>query len=398
MLFNLSDKFGVWWKMIAGLVGLVVSVATLAVPPIVPAPPQLAAEGYLLVDASTGKALVEFNADQRLPPASLTKIMTSYVAAQELQRGTVNLIDEVTISIKAWRMEGSRMFIREGTRVRLEDLLRGVVVQSGNDASVALAEHIAGSEEAFADVMNQYANMLGMESTNFANATGLPDENHYTTATDLTKLTIALINNFPDHYKMYSEKFFTYADIRQPNRNRLLSRDSSVDGVKTGHTDAAGYCLVASALRDDMRLISVVMGAGSEESRAVESQKLLTYGFRYFETAPLYKAGDSLKQVRVWGGQHGSVHLGLADDMTLTIPKGSRSELEAQTDVQKEVHAPLKQGDQLGTLTVKLPDGESITVAIEALNDVQESGMLSRLRDSIVLFFLTLFGGDPLSI
>lgn len=365
---------------------------------IIPAAPQLAAEGYLLVDAATGKALVEFNADQRLPPASLTKVMTSYVAAHELQRGTISLEDEVDISVKAWRMEGSRMFVREGTRVNLEDLLRGIVIQSGNDATVAVAEHIAGSEEAFTDVMNQYAERLGMDNTHYANSTGLPDENHYTTAKDLVKLTIELIQRFPEHYKMYAEKHFTYANIRQPNRNRLLMRDSSVDGVKTGHTEAAGYCLVASAVRGDMRLISVVMGAESEESRAVESQKLLTYGFRYFETAPLYRADESLKQVRVWGGRHGSVHLGLAEDLVLTIPRGSRSELEARIDVQPEVHAPLRKGDRLGSLTVNIPDGDSISVAIEALNDVNESGFLSRLWDSIVLFIIKLFGGDPLTL
>lgn len=368
-----------------------------ATPVIVPAPPQLAANGYLLMDSKTGTALVEHNAGQRLPPASLTKIMTSYVVAQELRRGAIDVNDEVEISIKAWRMEGSRMFIREGTKVRLEDLLRGVIIQSGNDASVALAEHVAGSEDAFADVMNQYAAQLGMTDTNFMNATGLPDENHYTTANDLAKLTVAMINDFPEHYKIYSEKHFTYADIRQPNRNRLLMTDSSVDGVKTGHTDAAGYCLVASAVRDDMRLISVVMGTSSEGSRARESQKLLTYGFRYFETASLYKAGEMLKQVRVWGGQHGSIKLGLAEDMILTVVRGSRDGMKATIDVQPEVHAPLGKGAALGSLTVNLPDGEEIVVPLEALNAVAESGFFASLWDAIVLFFLKLFGGDPLA-
>jgi D-alanyl-D-alanine carboxypeptidase (penicillin-binding protein 5/6) len=364
---------------------------------IVPAPPQLAAEGYLLIDAETGSTLVEFNANQRLPPASLTKIMTSYVAAEELKRGSISLGDEVDISVKAWRMEGSKMFIREGTKVKLEDLLRGIIIQSGNDSSVALAEHVAGSEDAFADVMNQYAIHLGMTNTKFANATGLPDENHFTTASDLAMLTRTMINTYPAHYKIYSEKFFTYNNIRQPNRNKLLMRDSSVDGVKTGHTDAAGYCLIASAKRGNMRLISVVMGASSEESRAIESQKLLTYGFRYFETAPLYKANESLKQVRVWGGQHGSVHVGLGRDVTLTIPKGSRADLTAQIDMATEVHAPLNEGDQLGTLTISLPDGEEITASIQALNGVVESGAFSRLWDAIALFFLKLLGGDPLA-
>lgn len=370
---------------------------TLAAPAIIPSAPQLAAEGYLLIDAKTGDALVDFNAGQRLPPASLTKLMTSYIAAKELERGTISHDDMVNISVKAWRMEGSRMFIREGTQVRLEDLLRGMIIQSGNDASVALAEHIAGSESAFADIMNQYAAQLGMVDTNFMNATGLPDENHYTTAKDLSLLAVALINEFPEHYKMYSEKSFTYNEIRQANRNRLLYRDSSVDGVKTGHTDAAGYCLVASAVRGDMRLISVVMGADSEEARATESQKLLTYGFRYFETAPLYSAGEMIKQVRVWGGQHSSVKLGVTGDVVMTIPRGSRDELQATLDLVSEVRAPLEDGQELGSITITMHTGDTVEIPVKTLNAVQEAGFFSKLWDSIMLFFLKLFGGDPLA-
>ena len=368
----------------------------LASPEIIPAPPELAAEGYLLIDATTAASLVEFNADQRLPPASLTKIMTSYVAAKEIERGTVTLDDQVAVSIKAWRMEGSRMFIQEGTKVRLEDVLRGIIVQSGNDASVALAEHVSESEDAFADLMNQYAQQLGMRDTHFVNATGLPDENHYTTASDLSRLTVALINQFPEHYKMYSEKHFTYSDIKQPNRNKLLMRDSSVDGVKTGHTNAAGYCLIASAVRDDMRLLSVVMGASSEEGRAAESQKLLTYGFRYFETARLYRADKALRQVRVWGGQHSTVKLGLTADVVMTIPKGVREQLEAGIQVKNEIHAPIEKGDELGSLTVSVPGKEDISVPLTALNGVQEAGLFVRIWDSILLFFVSISGGDPL--
>ena len=368
----------------------------LASPGIIPAPPELAAEGYLLIDATTAASLVEFNADQRLPPASLTKIMTSYVAAKEIERGTVTLDDQVAVSIKAWRMEGSRMFIQEGTKVRLEDMLRGIIVQSGNDASVALAEHVSESEDAFADLMNQYAQQLGMRDTHFVNATGLPDENHYTTASDLSRLTVALINQFPEHYKMYSEKHFTYSDIKQPNRNKLLMRDSSVDGVKTGHTNAAGYCLIASAVRDDMRLLSVVMGASSEEGRAAESQKLLTYGFRYFETAHLYRADEALRQVRVWGGQHSTVKLGLTADVVMTIPKGVREQLEAGIQVKNEIHAPIKKGDEIGSLTVSVPGKEDISVPLTALNGVQEAGLFVRIWDSILLFFVSISGGDPL--
>ena len=385
-----------WKRVFAAGVLFFTGFGAQAAPAIIPAPPQLAAEGYLLIDAATGAALVQFNADQRLPPASLTKIMTSYVAAKEIERGTITLDDQVAVSIKAWRMEGSRMFIQEGTKVRLEDILRGIIVQSGNDASVALAEHVSGSEDAFADLMNQYAQQLGMTDTRFVNATGLPDENHYTTANDLSRLTVALINQFPEHYKIYSEKYFTYSEITQPNRNKLLMRDSSVDGVKTGHTDAAGYCLVASAVRGDMRLLSVVMGASSEEGRAAESQKLLTYGFRYFETAHLYLADEALRQVRVWGGQHSTVKLGLLADVVMTIPKGVRGELQAKIQIKNEIHAPIEKGDELGSLTVSVPDKEVISVSLIALNGVQGAGFFARIWDSILLFFVGISGGDPL--
>ena len=328
--------------------------------------------------------------------------MTSYVAAKQLALGTISLEDQVDISVEAWRMEGSRMFVREGTKVRLEDLIRGIVIQSGNDASVAVAEHIAGSESAFAELMNQYALQLGMTGTNYVNSTGLPDENHYTTAHDLALLTIALVSEFPEHYSIYKERSFTYGapgeqPKRQSNRNKLLFRDSSVDGVKTGHTKAAGYCLVASALREGMRLISVVMGASSEEIRARESQKLLTYGFRYFETSSLYKADNVLKQVRVWGGQHSSIRLGLMEDLVLTIPRGSRKTLKTIIDIDDEVHAPLSMGDKLGTLTVRLSENETTSLPLVALNSVKASGFLASLWDSIRLFFLKLFNGDPLA-
>ncbi|MGI9322545.1 MAG: serine hydrolase, partial [Pseudomonadales bacterium] len=279
--------------------------------PIIPAPPSLSSGGYLLMDVATGTKLVEFNADEKLPPASLTKIMTSYIAAVELQRGTINEEDQVAISVKAWQMEGSRMFIQEGTKVGLMDLLRGVIIQSGNDASVAVAEHIAGGEDSFAALMNQHAEQLGMTSSSFVNATGLPDDSHYTTASDLALLTAALIRQFPEHYSIYAEKYFTYNDIRQSNRNRLLWEDDTVDGVKTGHTQAAGYCLVSSADRAGLRLVAVVMGAESEAARVQDSRKLLTYGFRFFETAQLYDAGEPVKKLRLWGGVENAISVGL---------------------------------------------------------------------------------------
>jgi D-alanyl-D-alanine carboxypeptidase (penicillin-binding protein 5/6) len=315
-----------------------------------------------------------------------------------LRAGTISNADEVLISVKAWRMKGSLMFIREGTRVSVEDLIRGVIIQSGNDASVALAEHIAGSEEAFVDVMNQQAERLGMTNTHFMNSTGLPDENHYTTARDMARLTVELINRFPEHYKIYSETSFTYNNISQRNRNKLLFRDKTVDGVKTGHTEAAGYCLVSSAVRDDMRLVSVVMGALTEPARAIESQKLLTYGFRYFETATLYAGNESLKRVRVWGGTHESINLGLSQDIVVTLPRGARTGLTASTVVDREIHAPLTSGQELGKLTIQISDEESLSQPLVALNAVERAGLFSRLWDAISLFFLNLFGGDPLAL
>lgn len=380
----------------SGLLTIWLSVASAASDPIIPAPPQLAASAYLLIEATTGKVLVDFNSDQRLPPASLTKMMASYVAASELERGTISKADMVSISVRAWRMQGSRMFVQEGTKVKLDDLLRGIVIQSGNDASVALAEHIAGSEEAFADLMNQHGLRLGMVDTNFVNATGWPDENHYTSARDLANLAIALINVHPEHYKIYSEKTFTFNDITQRNRNSLLFRDNTVDGVKTGHTDAAGYCLVSSAMRNGMRLVSVVMGANSESSRSTESQKLLTYGFRYFETVNLYARDVSLRKVRVWGGTHQSINLGLEEDVVLTIPRGSRDNLMANVEINKEIHAPLQKGQQLGNLTIA--GGTSLSTPLVALNAVEEAGFFSRLWDTLSLLFLKMFSGDPLAL
>jgi D-alanyl-D-alanine carboxypeptidase (penicillin-binding protein 5/6) len=380
----------------SGLLTIWLSVASAASDPIIPAPPQLAASAYLLIEATTGKVLVDFNSGQRLPPASLTKMMTSYVAASELERGTISKADMVSISVRAWRMQGSRMFIQEGTKVKLDDLLRGIVIQSGNDASVALAEHIAGSEEAFADLMNQHVLRLGMVDTNFVNSTGWPDENHYTSARDLANLAIGLINSHPEHYKIYSEKTFTFNDITQRNRNSLLFRDNTVDGVKTGHTEAAGYCLVSSAMRNGMRLVSVVMGANSESSRSTESQKLLTYGFRYFETVNLYKRNVSLRKVRVWGGTHQSINLGLEQDVVLTIPRGSRDNLMANVEINKEIHAPLQKGQQLGSLTIA--GGTSLSTPLVALNAVEEAGFFSQLWDTLSLIILKMFSGDPLAL
>jgi len=358
---------------------------------IIPAPPQLAATGYLLIDADSGKVLVEHNAEQRLPPASLTKMLTSYIAASEIVKGNIALDDQVLISVKAWRTGGSKMFIREGTRVSVENLERGIIIQSGNDASVALAEHIAGAEEAFADLMNGYAQQLGMVSSQFKNATGLPMAGHYTTAKDLAVLAKAIINDYPEHYKLYSEKYFTYNDIRQPNRNRLLWRDNAVDGIKTGHTDEAGYCLVSSAKKNNMRLISVVMGTRSEEARAAESQKLLTYGFRFFETHRLYEANSELKKTRVWGGQKEEVSLGISQDLVITIPRGQQKKLGANLDVDRFIEADVVAGTEYGLVSVMF-DGENVVSApLVALETVEQASFFKHLWDSIVLFFVKLF-------
>lgn len=356
---------------------------------LIPAAPELAAKSWILIDANTGKVLVEENADQQLPPASLTKMMSSYVVAGEMASGKFSNENKVPISVNAWKMGGSRMYVREGTEVLLGDLLKGIVIQSGNDATVAVAEFLAGSESAFADVMNQQAVLLGMKGSHFVNATGWPAEGHLTTARDLSLLTRALITEHPDHYALYAEKYFEYNSIKQPNRNRLLWRDKSVDGVKTGHTEEAGYCLVASAERNGMRLISVVMGTKSEEARAQESQKLLTYGFRYYETDKVFSAGDVLQaNTRVWYGKQDMVNIVTAKDVFLTFPRGEKSKLETNIHIDTILEAPLSEQQEIGRLMITY-NGE--TLADEKLIPAQavaEAGFFSRLWDSLVIFFM----------
>ena len=358
---------------------------------IIPRPPQIAASSYVLMDATTGEILVSENADQPLPPASLTKIMTSYVAANELANGTISLDDPVYVSVKAWQTEGSKMFIQEGTSVRLEDILRGIVIQSGNDSSIALAEHIAGSEDAFADMMNQHAQLLGLTNSHFVNASGLPAEDHYMSAHDLAVLAQALIERFPSHYSIYAEREFTYNDIRQPNRNTLLFRDDTVDGVKTGHTDAAGYCLVASAQRDNMRLIAVVMGTASEDARAVETQKLLTYGFRFYETHKLFDANEVLSSNQVWSGKTNSVNIGIKDEVYLTVPRGQADNMETALEIGDTLKAPIEAGQVLGSVRVSLADQVYYEGPVVAMEPVERGGFIKRLMDWMHLFFLGLF-------
>lgn len=374
--------------LIFSILGLFLSVTAQAA--LIPAPPKLAAKSYILIDADSGDVLVEHNADKQLPPASLTKMMTAYLVESEISKNNLSSNDKVRVSVKAWKAPGSRMFIKEGDFVTIQNLLKGIIIQSGNDASIAVAEHIAGSEEAFADLMTQHAQVMGMKNTQFMNATGLPIEGHYSTAHDLAILASHIIQDFPDLYSVYSQQYFTYNGIRQANRNRLLWRDKSVDGLKTGHTDEAGYCLVSSAKRGDMRLISVVMGTNSEEARARESQKLLAYGFRYFETLKPYSAGDVLNEPKVWGGQQVDVKLGIREDLNITIPRGQAKRLTAKLNVNKVIKAPVSEGQAMGVIQISLDDEILAERPLVALESVEQGGFFKRLWDSIVLFFMGL--------
>ena len=365
-----------------------------AAPAIIPRPPEIAATSYILIDALTGQIIVEENADEPLPPASLTKIMTAYIAVEEIMNGNLSLVDQVHISEKAWRMEGSKMFVGVNSQVSVEDLLRGIIIQSGNDASVAIAEHIAGSEDAFADMMNQYGEVLGMSNTFFMNSSGLDTEVYYNTmsARDLSLLAQATISRHADYYPIYAEREFTYNGIRQTNRNSLLFRDRNVDGMKTGWTDAAGYCLVASAERDGMRPISVVMGTSSEDSRAIETQKLMTYGFRYFETHKLYDANQVLTNVQVWSGKDSAVDLGIEDEVYVTIPRGQSQSMEATVDIDEIIYAPLGNRQIMGVVNVTLDEETVFQGDIIAMQEVERGGIIKRFIDWLTLLVSNLFG------
>jgi D-alanyl-D-alanine carboxypeptidase (penicillin-binding protein 5/6) len=358
-----------------------------------PAPPTLEAAAYILIDAATGKVLAENNADQKIPPASLTKMMSDYVVASELKRGSIHADDKVHISEKAWAMQGSKMFVEINADINLMDLVRGMIIQSGNDATIALAEHIAGSEDAFTDIMNQKAVELGMTHTSFKNASGWPDPDHYTTTRDLSILARAMVNQTPEQYAIYSEKEFSWHDIKQPNRNLLLWRDPSVDGIKTGHTEEAGFCLVASAKRGETRLISVVMGTKTEEARATESLKLLNFGFREFQTQQIYSAGKILQQAPVWSGALKQVDVGVKDAVVITIPRGTQDKLHAEVAINKIIQAPLQEGEILGSLTIQLDGKEILSQPVVAMVAIPEGGIFTRIWDGLRLFFLKLFGG-----
>lgn len=365
---------------------LVFSTSTIAALQRIPEPPPINAVGYILIDASSGEIIAKNNANERMEPASLTKMMASYILANALKEGKVSLTDKVKISKKAWKMKGSRMFIEVGKSIELEKLMIGMVVQSGNDATIAIAEHVAGDEDSFVKLMNDAAKQLGMYDTNFMNATGLPHEDHYSTPRDMTMLGLALIRDFPEHYKYYAMKEYTYNKIKQFNRNQLLWRDESVDGIKTGHTDSAGYCLVASAKRGNMRLISTVLGTKSKDARSSESQKLLTYGFRFFETHKLYSANDELTKVRIWKGESESLPLGINQDLYITIPRGQYDKLDASMTINSKILAPVSQGDVYGSVIINLGTKQVAKRDLISLDNVSKGSVWHNLVDTVNLW------------
>lgn len=345
----------------------------------IPNPPDLGVGSYVLYEPTTKRVLVSFNADEPVQPASLTKLMTSYVVADYIKEDFISLDDAPKISIKAWKTEGSRMFIREGKKVPVSELIKGMIIQSGNDASVALAEHVAGSEENFAYLMNGYATELGMENTSFNNATGLPDPLNVTSAFDLALLTSALINEFPEHYKLYSEKTYTYAGIKQPNRNRLLWRSDIFDGAKTGYHSQAGYCLVGSAIRGDMRLVAVVLGSENDK-RFNDVSALMDYGYRYFITEKLFSEAEAIKDLQVVAGVSDSVSIGLKEDIILTLQKNKRDNLSFEVSAGSQILAPINAFDKAGTLKV-IDDENNVIVETDLvyLDSVEELGFFQRL-------------------
>lgn len=373
----------------AALLLLALSFDGLAAETPTPAPPAVKAEAYLLVDYFSGKTLAEKEADRKVEPASITKVMTAFVIFKELEAGNLSLQDMVTVSDNAWRksMGTSRMFLEPRTQVPVEQMLLGMIVQSGNDASIALAEHVAGSEETFAEVMNAYAEKLGMTGTHFTNSTGLPNPEHYTTARDLVRLASAMIREFPDYYRWYSQPEYTYNGITQPNRNRLLRLEEGADGVKTGWTESAGYCLLASVARDDRRLISVVLDSPSERTRTAASKALMSYGMRFFETHRLYAAGEEVTRVRVWKGDSESVALSTRDDLYVTVARGRYNDLSAVMNIQAPLMAPLPGDVAVGELQVSLDDEPLITRPLYPSAPVMEGSLWQRLSDTVLLWF-----------
>jgi D-alanyl-D-alanine carboxypeptidase (penicillin-binding protein 5/6) len=378
-LFSITLIFTIFCSLI--------STATTAAA-IIPSAPKIPAKAYVLMDFQSGSVLAQTNHDQRIEPASLTKIMTAYAVFHELKNGSIKLEDKVLISEAAWRMKGSRMFIEVNKRVTVKNLLLGMIVQSGNDASVALAEHVAGSEETFAALMNKHADTLGMKGTHFVNSTGWPNKEHYTTASDLAILARAIITDFSEYYKWYSVKEFSYNGITQPNRNKLLWIDERVDGMKTGHTDSAGYCLITSAENKGMRLISVVLGTKSEKLRVSASRKLLNYGFRFYESHLLFQANEQLTVRRIYKGEIDEIQLGLLEPLYITIPRGQRKKVNATMSIDENIIAPIFKGQQYGTVDITLGKSKITSRKLVSITDIPEGGLWSRMVDSFLLLFM----------
>ncbi len=360
-------------------------------PVLIPQAPAIDAKGYVLMDVATGNIIAQSNMDERLEPASLTKLMSTYVVFGALQSKTITLDDQVRVSETAWHAEGSRMFIKEGDDVKVSDLIQGDIVASGNDATIALSEHVAGSEASFVEMMNSQAQRLGMTSSHFVDATGLPADDHYTTPKDLSILARAIILNFPDQYHWFSEKWFDYAGIKQPNRNRLLWQYPGTDGLKTGHTDAAGYCLIASAVKDNTRLLAVVMGAPSDKERAADAIKLFTYGFRFFQSTKLYDANVELTTARVWKGEKQNIKLGIAAPINVTLPVGAQKLVKTAIEVNPNIVAPIVKGQTYGKVTASYEGKVVATAPLIALEDIPKGGFLRGISDSISKAFHRLF-------
>jgi D-alanyl-D-alanine carboxypeptidase (penicillin-binding protein 5/6) len=358
----------------------------------VPDAPELNLKSYILIEPNTNTVIAEFNSTSEIEPASMTKIMTAYVTADQIDNELISIDDEVLISEKAWRMEGSRMFIEAGKRVSVSDLLKGIIIQSGNDASVAIAEYVGGTERGFVDLMNAYAGSLNMNNTIFQNSTGLPAENHFSSAKDLAILTSHLITKFPEIYSYYKEKQFTFNEIKQLNRNKLLWRDDSSDGVKTGHTKAAGYCLVGSAKRGDMRLITVVAGSDSDNNRFMASQRLLEYGFRFFATQKILNANQEYKQINIWGGVEKNLSLGVLEDISITLPRTSFKDLVVNYNYSNNIQAPIEIGQKIGTLEIVNNDEIVLSTDLVALQNIKAKGFFGRLWSKFVMWILSLFG------
>ena len=364
---------------------------------LIPKLPQITATSYLLIDAETKKVIAQQNVEASTGLASITKIMTSYIVADYLEQGFLNAKDFTVVSEKCWRMEGSRMFIQEGKKVIIEDLMRGMIIQSGNDAACALAEHIAGTQEDFASLMNDYAQKMDLKNTNFTNPTGLPNVNHYSTAEDIAKLSIFLINDFPQEYSIYSEKEFSYNDIRQLNRNSLLWQDDSIDGIKTGHTKASGYCLVASSKRADMRLISIVLNSASEKSRLQDTRRLLDYGFKYYQTKKIIAKYQPISIVDIWGGVEEKLELGPSTDIYITLTKPTFDNLSLEASKNLGVRAPVLKDSVIDRLDIKV-NGETIqSVDLVAVNNVKRKGFITATLESLAFFVYSFFMQDEIN-